>query len=99
MRERLIKLVKNETNLGPDGFATTPTQKVLECWAKRKDTGRREFYAAAAVGLRPEATFEVSCLDYHGQDQLIDEDGSKYRVIRSYKPDRSETVTLTCERW
>lgn len=98
-REEWIQLVDNKRNIGADGFATAPTQEITTCWAKRKDATRAEFYAAAAAGLRPEATYEVSCIDYHNQDQLIAEDGTKYRVMRSYKPDRSEKVTLTCERW
>ena len=99
MRERFIKLVKNNRVIGTDGFASTPTSEITECWAKRSDATRTEVYAAAAVGLKPEATFEVSSIDYHGQDQLIDEDDIKYRVIRSFQRDRSDTVSLTVERW
>ena len=47
--------------------------------------GQKEFYQAHAVGLQPELKFVLSdYLDYNGES-LVEHDGQKYRVLRTYR--------------
>lgn len=56
---------------------------------------RNEFYAAAAVGMKPAAVFRVNEADYQGEKLLI-YDGKRYRLIKTYQlPARQ--LELTCE--
>ena len=47
--------------------------------------GQKEFYQAHAVGLQPELKFVLSdYLDYSGET-LVEYDGQKYRILRTYR--------------
>lgn len=106
MREDWVYLV-NMNYSGSYNAGTEVSRK--GCWAQKLDANRIEFYLAMEAGKRVDAIFEVSPLDYIGQQVLIH--GSEtYEILRSYsapsgterqgnsgaaKPD---TVQLTCVR-
>lgn len=47
--------------------------------------GQKEFYQAHAVGLQPELKFIIAdYLDY-GNEQLVEHNGQRYRVLRTYR--------------
>lgn len=47
--------------------------------------GQKEFYQAHAVGLQPELKFVLSdYLDYSGET-LVEHDGQRYRILRTYR--------------
>lgn len=58
--------------------------------------GRGEFYAAAAVQLRPELVFTIHAYEYSGQ-QLVEFEGVRYKVLRTYSTGFEE-LELTCQR-
>lgn len=61
---------------------------------------RSEYYAADANGRKADVVFELSPVDYDGQQKLVHHaaDGDvEYRVLRDYRLD-SNTVQLTCSR-
>lgn len=60
---------------------------------------RSEHYSASANGLRPEIVFVLNQYDYNKQE-LVEFEGVKYRVIRSYKSKKSKRIDdleLICE--
>lgn len=61
-----------------------------------KSVGRSEFYDAAASGLKPEMVFVIHGYEYNNQ-QRVEFEGVKYRVIRTYQADFEE-MELVCER-
>lgn len=62
---------------------TTETHRTVFC--RLASIGQKEFYQAHAVGLQPELKFILSdYLDYKGEN-LIEYDGQRYRVLRTYR--------------
>lgn len=98
MRADWITLVKTTTS--DDTFQQVTPVSSVSCWAEKKGVVRSEFYAADANGRAVNTTFEVSPIDYSGQQQLIYHapDGDvEYRVVRDFKTGQ-DTVALTCSR-
>ena len=98
MRIDWITLVK--TAPSDDTFQQVTPVSSVSCWAEKKSVVRSEFYAADANGRAVNATFEVSPIDFNGQQQLIHHapDGDvEYRIIRDFKTGQ-DTVALTCSR-
>lgn len=58
--------------------------------------GQKEFYQAHAVGLQPEIKFVLAdYLDYNGE-ALVEYDGQKFRVLRTYRT--GHELELVCYR-
>lgn len=56
--------------------------------------GQKEFYQAHATGLQPEIKFRIAdYLDYEGE-KLIEHNGQRYRVLRTYR--NGQELELTC---
>lgn len=63
--------------------ATTETSREVFC--RLASIGQKEFYQAQAVGLQPELKFILAdYLDYAGET-LVEYDGQRYRVLRTYR--------------
>ena len=61
------------------------TESRREVFAKLGSIGQKEFYQAHAVGLQPELKFVLAdYLDYDGET-LIEYNGQRYRVLRTYR--------------
>lgn len=77
----LIKTIQNVDEYGDP--ATVETRR--EVFARISSIGQKEFYQAQAVGLQPELKFVLSdYLDYEGE-ALVEHDGQRYRVLRTYR--------------
>lgn len=70
------------------------TKTIILCGLK--SVGRTEFYNAALTGLKPELVFVVHGYEYNGE-QVIEFEGTRYRVIRTYTTGFEE-IELTVER-
>jgi SPP1 family predicted phage head-tail adaptor len=70
------------------------TKTIILCGLK--SVGRTEFYNAALTGLKPELVFVVHGYEYNGE-QVVEFEGAKYRVIRTYATGFEE-IELACER-
>ena len=70
------------------------TKQVILC--NIKSVKSSEFYNAANTGLKPEKVFVVHPFEY-GDEKLIEFEGKKYSVIRTYQTGLEE-IELTCER-
>jgi SPP1 family predicted phage head-tail adaptor len=61
------------------------TESRRDVFCRLASIGQKEFYQAHAVGLQPELKFVLSdYLDYSGET-LVEYDGQKYRVLRTYR--------------
>ena len=100
MRIDWITLVK--TAASDDTFQQETVVSSTSCWAERKSVARSEFYRADANGREVNAVFEVSPIDYDGQQKLVHHtvDGDEaYRIVRDFKlPNKPDAVELTCSR-
>ena len=60
----------------------TPTYTTV--YAMKKGVGRKEFYDAHNVGLKPEIVFKIRSADFTNHD-IVRYGGVIYSVIRSYE--------------
>lgn len=61
------------------------TETSREVFARMGSIGQKEFYQAHAIGLQPELKFILAdYLDYEGET-LVEYNGQRYRVLRTYR--------------
>lgn len=72
----------------------TPVETKVLC--KEKSIGHREFYAAAANGIRLERTLVIHRFEYDGQT-MVRYNGQDLKVVRAYATGIEE-IELICER-
>lgn len=83
----VIKLIKRH-----DGVDVS----AREVFAALRSIGQREFYASSATEYHPELKFVLAdYLDYEGEN-LVEHNGQRYRVIRTYRTERE--LELVVER-
>lgn len=78
-----------------DDFGDPVTQETArEVFAKLGSIGQKEFYQAQAVGLQPELKFVLADYwDYNGET-LVEHDGQRYRVLRTYRAGQELELTV-----
>ena len=70
------------------------TEITRDVFAKMGSIGQKEFYQAHAVGLQPEIKFVLSdYLDYEGES-LVQYEGQRYRVLRTYRNGQELEITV-----
>lgn len=70
------------------------TETTREVFAKHGSIGQKEFYQAHAVGLQPEVKFVLAdYLDYEGES-LVEHDGQRFRVLRTYRKGQELELTV-----
>lgn len=68
-----------------------------QVFCRVESIGTKEFYQAAATGLRPEIKFVLAdYYDYAGE-QLIDYNGTRYQVLRTYRTGQELEITAYTE--
>lgn len=91
----VLTLIKRTPGLDSDNkpIITETTRDVL-CGVR--SIGQREFYSSYAVDVHPEATFILAdYLDYGGET-VVQHNGQRYRVLRTYRT--GNELELTVER-
>lgn len=65
-----------------------------EVFCRFGSIGMREFYAASATDFHPELKLILfDYLDYEGEN-LVDYDGKRYRILRTYRTGQELELTL-----
>ena len=83
MNELLYLIQTAETLDAYGDLAMTDTRR--QVFARRSSIGQKEFSQAQATGLQPELKFVLAdYLDYNGE-QLVEHNGQRYRVLRTYR--------------
>ena len=83
MNEILILITATQHADAYGDPVTTETRR--EVFAKLGSIGQKEFYQAHAVGLQPELKFVLAdYLDYN-EETLVEYNGQRYRVLRTYR--------------
>ncbi|MEA4914569.1 MAG: phage head closure protein [Christensenella sp.] len=97
MRTDWVTLIK--TAVTESTFQQITPVSSVSCWANQKSVVRSEFYAADANGRTVDAVFEVSPIDYAGQQLVHHAAGGdvEYKIVRDYKIGQ-DTVELVCTR-
>ena len=91
----VLTLIRLEITLDEYGDQVR-TEIPREVFAQQMSIGQKEFYQAHAVGLQPEIKFKLSdYLDYENEP-LVEHDGQRYRVLRTYRT--GQALEITCYR-
>ena len=64
--------------------------------ARKSEITQREYFQAAAIGLKPQAVFTVRVEYYHGEDRLTTHRGEVLAIYRSFRD--GDWCELYCER-
>ncbi len=83
--------------IGTDDFGDpVATETSREIFCSVRSIGQKEFYQAQAVGLQPEIKFLLAdYLDYDNE-QHVEYEGQRYRVLRTYRA--GQELELICYR-
>lgn len=78
-----------------DDYGDTVTAETSrQVFCKVGSIGQKEFYQAHAVGLQPEVKFILADhLDYEGE-ALVEYNGTRYRVLRTYRVGQELELTV-----
>lgn len=82
---------KNLTNDIGDPIKTLEKKKRF---AEKLEIGQREFYQAAATGLKPEIKFVIWKWEYN-DEMYFEYKGRNYKIIKTYERKIDEKVELT----
>lgn len=89
----ILTLIK-QTHGVDDYGDPAPSETTREVFARLGSIGQKEFYQAHAVGLQPELKFVLAdYLDYDGE-ALVEHDGQRYRVLRTYRAGQELELTV-----
>lgn len=89
----VLLLISTARGVDEYGDPTT-TETGRQVFCRQESIGMKEFYQAAATGLKPEIRFVLAdYLDYHGE-KLVEYNGARYHVLRTYRTGLE--LELTC---
>lgn len=79
----------------PDEFGDVAyTEVPRQVFCRKASIGQKEFYQANAMGLQPEMKFVLADhLDYQGET-LVEYDGQRFRILRTYRTGRELELTV-----
>lgn len=82
----LLTITTSTNDIGDIAEAIT----TKDIFAQVKSIGMKETYEALAVGLKPELTFVIAdYLDY-GNQEFIQYESNRYKVLRTYRKKTNE---------
>lgn len=91
----VITLIKSTEDTNDMGDPIKVLVKRENIFANKKSIKQSEFYQAAAVGLKPEITFEIRSIDYE-QELLLEYNNKSFTIIRTYEKE-NEFIELVCQ--
>lgn len=92
--DEIIYLLETENTENSIG---DPIRKIIkkERYAEKLEIGQREFYQAAATGLKPEIKFAIWKFEYNDEIYL-EYNKRNYKIIKTYERKHDEKIELTC---
>lgn len=89
----ILTLIQQSKTFDEYGDPVT-TEAARQVFCKLGSIGQKEFYQAQAIGLQPEVRFTLAdYLDYNGE-MLVEHDGTRYRVLRTYRAGQQLELTV-----
>lgn len=76
-----------------DGFPLKPTEQKREVYCNVTDAKRTEFYQAMSNKVNVVYEVEMHLFEYE-KEKLVDYDGNRYKVVRTYGDKKKETIIL-----
>jgi phage head-tail adaptor, putative, SPP1 family len=93
MYNDVIKLISITSNVDESGD-TVSIENQREVFAEMKSISQSEFYKAQAIGLKPEIKFVLSDYYDYENENFIEYEDKRYRVLRTYQADN--TLEIVC---
>ena len=94
MRMNEVLTLITETQTTDDCGDPVILQTVRQVFCRVVSVGAKEFYQAAATGLKPEIKFVLAdYLDYKGE-KIVRYEGGVFHVLRTYR--NGQELELTC---
>lgn len=90
----LITLTEPEQKTNENGFDNPLVEKKNTVFCNKRSVSQGEYYKAQQAGKKVEAKLEVHTADYAGEE-LVEFEGKRYSVLKTYEPPDSDTVELT----
>ncbi|MBN2796229.1 MAG: phage head closure protein [Clostridia bacterium] len=93
-----IELITYSESVNDVGDKISETPSYKKVFANQKGVRQSEFYQAAAIGLKPEYTFEIRVSSYSGEKKIRygGETGILLEVIRTYQKNK-DFIELICQ--
>lgn len=97
MNDEIVVIKLISTTQGTDDYGDPiPKETSREVLPRLGSIGQKEFYQAHSVGLQPELKFVLSdYLDYENET-LVEYEGQRYRVLRTFR--NGQELEITCYR-
>lgn len=96
-KDTLVTLLTITAGTDAEGFPTDEVVESAEVWGSVTSVDRQEFYSAGQRNLKPEIRVTIWAAEYSGQE-IIEIDGERYGVYRTYRRDYSDEIELYVER-
>ena len=89
----ILKLIQRA--VGTDEYGDPSFQETSrEVFARLGSIGQSEFYQAQAVGLKPELKFVLADYLEYNDEPLVEYNGQRYRVLRTYRKGQELELTV-----
>lgn len=92
MYDQVITLINDEKTVDECGDLKT-TETGRQVFAELRSIGQTEFYQAQAVGLKPEIKFVLADYYDYQNEQTLEHEGTRYRVLRTYRTGHQLEIT------
>lgn len=93
----LMHLIEEETD--PDGFLQVRHTGMGHVPAEFRDVTRNDQMLASQSGYEIDWNVEIMACNYNRETLLLDEKtGELYEIMRTFQPERSSKMILTCRR-
>lgn len=89
----VLELVKTTQTVDEYGDPII-TETARQVFCRVQSIGTKEFYQAHASGLQPEIKFTLADYLEHQGEQLVDYNGTRYHVLRTYR--NGQELEITC---
>lgn len=87
----LLQTTNTVNNIGDPIKTLTKNRR----YAEKLEIGQREFYQAAATGLKPEVKFAIWKFEY-SDEMFLEYKNRNYKIIKTYERKTDEKIELTC---
>lgn len=91
--DEIIYLLKSNNTVNDIGDPVKVLTKIKR-FAEKLEIGQKEFYQAAASGLKPEVKFSIWKFEYNNE-MYFEYDGKNYKIIKTYLRKIDEKIELT----
>lgn len=96
-KDTLIELIKVTAGTDAEGFPIDEQESTSKVWGCVTSVDRSEFYNAGQRNLKPEYRITIWAAEYDGEE-IVEIDGERYGVYRTYRRDYSDEIELYVER-